>query len=106
LSRTTTIGTRIGFDGRLWEVAEMTGAGVVLRDALGGLRQASISHLLADPGTRLTDAAPVQAALAAPGTSGLAMADGGAAEPGRPRAGGAEITERYPDASQDCSLSR
>ena len=28
---------------------------VVLRDALGGLRQASISGLLADPATRLLD---------------------------------------------------
>jgi transposase InsO family protein len=75
LSRTITVGTRICFDGRLWEVAEMTATGVVLRDALGGLRQASIGHLLADPGTRLTGATPAQAAPAAPGTSGLTTAE-------------------------------
>ncbi|MGH3410308.1 MAG: hypothetical protein ACRDRJ_48600, partial [Streptosporangiaceae bacterium] len=74
-STTITVGTRICFDGRLWEVAEMTAAGVVLRDALGGLRQASISHLLASPGTCLTDATPAQAALTAPGISGLATAE-------------------------------
>ena len=33
MSSTITIGTRISFDGGLWEVAEMTAAGVVLRDA-------------------------------------------------------------------------
>jgi transposase InsO family protein len=67
-----TVGTRLCFDGGLWEVAEMTAAGVVLRDALGGLRQAGISWLLADPATRLLDTAPAQPALAGPGTSGLA----------------------------------
>ncbi len=67
-----TVGTRLCFDGGLWEVAEMTAAGVVLRDALGGLRQAGISHLLADPATRLLDTAPARPVLAGPGTSGLA----------------------------------
>ena len=71
-SRSITVRTRVCFDGRLWEVAEMTATGVVLRDALGGLRQASISHLLASPGTRLLDTAPAQPALARPDTSGLA----------------------------------
>jgi len=71
-SRSITVRTRVCFDGRLWEVAEMTATGVVLRDALGGLRQASISHLLASPGTRLLDTAPAQPALAGPDTSGLA----------------------------------
>ena len=66
------VGTRLCFDGGLWEVAEMTAAGVVLRDALGRLRQAGISHLLADPATRLLDTAPARPALAGPGTSGLA----------------------------------
>jgi hypothetical protein len=42
-SSTICVGTRIGFDGGLWEVAEMTATGVVLRDALGGVRQVSIS---------------------------------------------------------------
>jgi hypothetical protein len=44
-----TIGTRLCSDGGIWEVAEMTATGVVMRDALGGLRQVGISHLLADP---------------------------------------------------------
>jgi hypothetical protein len=68
------IGTRLRFDGGLWEVAEMTATGVVLRDALGGLRQAGISHLLADPSTRLLDVPARQAALSPPGTSGLTTA--------------------------------
>jgi hypothetical protein len=55
---TITVGTRLFFDGGLWEVTELTATAVVLRDALGGLRQASISGLLADPATRLLDAAP------------------------------------------------
>jgi hypothetical protein len=46
-----TVGTRLRFDGGLWEVAEMTATGVVLHDVLGRLRQAGISHLLADPST-------------------------------------------------------
>lgn len=71
-SRSITVRTRVCFDGRLWEVAEMTATGVVLRDALGGLRQASISHLLASSGTRLLDTAPAQPGLAGPDTSGLA----------------------------------
>jgi transposase InsO family protein len=53
LSGIITVGTRLCYDGGLWEVAEMTAAGVVLRDVLGGLRQASIGHLLSSPGTRL-----------------------------------------------------
>jgi hypothetical protein len=68
---TITAGTRMCFDGGLWEVAEMTAAAVVLRDALGGVRQVGISHLLADPATRLLDAGPGQPTLAGPGTSGL-----------------------------------
>jgi hypothetical protein len=50
-----TIGTRLCSDGGIWEVAEITAMGVVLRDALGGLRQAGVSHLFADPSTRLLD---------------------------------------------------
>ncbi len=68
---TITIGTRLFFDGGLWEVTELTATAVVMRDALGGLRQASISGLLADPATRLLDAAPAEPAPAEPGTSGL-----------------------------------
>jgi transposase InsO family protein len=70
-----TVGTRVCFDGQMWEVAEMTATGVVLRDLLGGLRQASISHLLADPATCLLDTAPAQHAVAGPGMSGLAQAE-------------------------------
>jgi transposase InsO family protein len=66
-----TIGTRLCSDGGIWEVAEMTATGVVLRDALGGLRQAGISHLLADPSTRLLGIRAGQFALSPPGTSGL-----------------------------------
>ena len=76
LSGTLAVGTRVCFDGSLWEVAEMTAMGVVLRNVLGGLRQVSIGHLLADPGTRLMDAAAgQQAAAAATGTSGLTVAE-------------------------------
>jgi hypothetical protein len=66
-----TVGTRLRFDGGLWEVTELTASAVVLCDALGGLRQASISSLLADPATRLLDAAPAEPASAGPGISGL-----------------------------------
>jgi hypothetical protein len=59
-----TIGTRLFFDGGLWEVTELTATAVVMRDALGGLRQASISGLLADPATRLLDATPAEPAPA------------------------------------------
>ena len=72
---TLTVGTRLFFDGGLWEVAEMTAMAVVMRNALGGLRQASIGDLLADPGTRLMDAAPGEQAPAGPGTSGLTVAE-------------------------------
>jgi hypothetical protein len=68
---TITVGTRLFFDGGLWEVTELTATAVVMRDALGGLRQASISGLLADPATRLLDATPAEPAPAGPGTSGL-----------------------------------
>jgi transposase InsO family protein len=72
------VGTRICSDGRLWEVAEITAGTVVLRDALGGIRQAGISHLLAQSGTRLLGADPgQQPALAAPGTSGLTVSETG-----------------------------
>ncbi len=67
---TITVGTRLCFDGGLWEVTELTASAVVLRDALGGLQQASISGLLADPATRLLDATPAEPAPAGPGTSG------------------------------------
>ncbi|HEX6527207.1 MAG TPA: hypothetical protein VF070_45440 [Streptosporangiaceae bacterium] len=66
-----TVGTRLCFDGGLWEVTELTASAVVLRDALGGLRQASISGLLADPATRLLNTAPAAPASAGPGMSGL-----------------------------------
>jgi transposase InsO family protein len=70
------VGTRICSNGRLWEVAEITAGAVVLRDALGGVRQAGISHLLTQPGTRLLDAGPgQQPALAAPGTCGLTVSE-------------------------------
>lgn len=46
---TITVGTRLFFDGGLWEATELTATAVVMRDALGGLRQASISGLLAAP---------------------------------------------------------
>jgi hypothetical protein len=69
---TITVGTRLSFDGGLWEVTELAATAVVLRDALGGLRQASISGLLADPATRLLDTAPAGPAPAGPGISGLA----------------------------------
>jgi transposase InsO family protein len=75
MSSTITIGTRISFDGGLWEVAEMSATGMVLRDALGSLRQVSLSHLLACPGTRLLDAPAGPAALPAAGTSGLTAAE-------------------------------
>ena len=68
---TITVGTRLCSDGGLWEVTELTATAVVMRDALGGLRQASVSGLLADPATRLLDAAPAEPAPAGPGTSGL-----------------------------------
>jgi hypothetical protein len=67
---TITVGTRLCFDGGLWEVTELTATVVVLRDALGGLRQASISGLLAEPATRLLDTAPAEPAPAGAGTSG------------------------------------
>src|SRR3984957_11533266 len=63
---TITVGTRLFFDGGLWEVTELTATAVVMHDALGGLRQASISGLLADPATRLLDAAPAETAPAGP----------------------------------------
>jgi hypothetical protein len=58
-----TIGTRLCSDGGIWEVAEITATGVVLRNALGGLRQADVSHLLADPSTRLLGIPAGQAVL-------------------------------------------
>jgi hypothetical protein len=57
---TITVGTRLSFDRGLWEVTELTATAVVLRDALGGLRQVSISGLLADPATRLLDTAAAE----------------------------------------------
>jgi transposase InsO family protein len=50
-----TVGTRLACDGGLWEVAEMSGEGLLLRDALGGVRRVSAGHLLSQPGTRLLD---------------------------------------------------
>jgi hypothetical protein len=67
---TITVGTRLCSDGGLWEVTELTASAVVLRDAPGGLRQASISGLLADPATRLLGTDPAEPASAGPGTSG------------------------------------
>jgi hypothetical protein len=67
-----TIGTRLCSDGGIWEVAQITATGVVLRDALGGLRQAGISHLLAGPSTRLLDTAPAEPPPARRDASGLA----------------------------------
>jgi transposase InsO family protein len=66
-----TVRTRLCSDGGIREVAEMTSTGLVLRDALGSLRQAGVGHLLADPTTRLLDTSPGQPAVAGPGTSGL-----------------------------------
>src|SRR5712691_1939239 len=45
-------GTRVLYDGQWWEIAELAPPGVLLA-AAGELRRVSISHLLADPGTRL-----------------------------------------------------
>jgi transposase InsO family protein len=53
LRGTIAVGTRLSYDGQTWEVAEVSGTGVVLRDALGGIRQAGLGHLLSHPGTRL-----------------------------------------------------
>lgn len=50
-----TAGTRLCYDGQLWEVAELAVPNVLLRDAAGGIRQVGIGHLLACPGTRLID---------------------------------------------------
>jgi hypothetical protein len=47
----------------------MTATGVVLHDVLGRLRQAGISHLLADPSTRLLDVPDTQAVLSPRGRS-------------------------------------
>jgi transposase InsO family protein len=49
-------GTRVAFDGGLWEVTELNGEGVLLRSALGQVRREDIGHLLSQPGTRVLDA--------------------------------------------------
>jgi hypothetical protein len=46
------VGTRLTYDGRVWEVAEVSPPHLLLADALGGLRQVGLGHLLAHPGTR------------------------------------------------------
>jgi len=57
-------GTRLAFDGGLWEVADLGGEGVLLRDALGEARRVGTGRLLSHPGTRVLggpggDPAPV-----------------------------------------------
>jgi transposase InsO family protein len=57
------VGVRLGYDGSLWEVAELEAPRVLLRSATGGLRQVDVGHLLAQPSTRLVDAdgeAPIE----------------------------------------------
>jgi transposase InsO family protein len=53
---TVTKGTRLVYDGGLWEVTEISGEGLLLRNALGAVRRAGAGHLLSQPGTRLLDA--------------------------------------------------
>ena len=48
------VGLRLEHDGRVWEIAEIDLPTVILKDRSGtGLRQVSLSHLLASPDTRL-----------------------------------------------------
>ena len=48
-----TVGTRLAYDGGLWEVAEISGEGLLIRDAAGGIRRVGAGYLLSQPGTRL-----------------------------------------------------
>ena len=50
------VGVRIGFDGALWQVAELDAPSVLLRDGLGRHRRVALGHLLADASTQLIDA--------------------------------------------------
>ena len=56
-------GTRLAFDGGLWEATGLDGEGVLLRSALGETRRVGMGHLLSQPGTRVLgpggDPAPV-----------------------------------------------
>ncbi len=46
-------GTRLAFDGGMWEVTGLDGEGVLLRSALGETRRVGAGHLLSQPGTRV-----------------------------------------------------
>jgi len=48
-------GAGVVYDGQAWEVAELTPPSVLLTGPGGGLRRVSISHLLAAPGTRVSE---------------------------------------------------
>jgi len=50
-----TVGTRLAYDGQLWEVRELAAASVLLATVLGSVRQVGLAHLLAHPSTRLLD---------------------------------------------------
>src|SRR5438552_17461736 len=49
-------GAGVIYDGQRWEVAELTPPSVLLAGPAGELRRVSISHLLAAPGTRVSEA--------------------------------------------------
>lgn len=67
-------GTRVAYDGQVWDVAELAPPSVLLAGPAGVLRRVSISHLLAAPGTRVGDACGAERV---PG-AGLRLAGGGA----------------------------
>lgn len=47
------VGTRLAYDGQMWQVAELTPPSLLLAGAAGSLRRVGAGHLLADPSTRL-----------------------------------------------------
>src|SRR5207302_9304198 len=49
-------GASVVYDGRAWEVAELTPPSVLLAGSAGELRRVNISHLLAAPVTRVSEA--------------------------------------------------
>jgi len=49
-------GAGVVYDGQRWEVAGLTPPSVLLAGPAGELRPVSISHLLAAPGTRVSEA--------------------------------------------------
>ncbi len=56
------IGTRLAYDGQMWQVADLTPPSLLLAAAAGDLRRVGVSHLLADPSTRLLAAGQDSAA--------------------------------------------